>query len=108
MTGIGGDEWLLLTLAGPNGLADPDRLVALSRDVTANTRRGTILDLTGLSLLDAPVLGWMLRLKVKHDGAGRLLRLTGVSAQHRSVLGLRGLSDTFSIYPDVESAKSSP
>lgn len=98
--------WDVLPLADFYGLDDKAELAALSRSVLNNPSLGTIIDLTGLNLLDSVVLSWIIRTKVEHDTAGRQLRLASATRQHLSVLNLRGLADAFPTYPSVESARS--
>ena len=100
------DAWDILILADFYGLAGKQQLGALSRSIQNSPGLGTIIDLTGLNLLDSVILAWIIRTKVEHDAAGRYLRLAGATRQHLTILNLRGLAEAFSKYPDVESARS--
>jgi len=102
------DGWAVVGLVGLYGDSGWQRLDALIPSLADDGPGwiGTIIDLTALTLLDPVVISWILHAKVQLDSRGRKLRLVGVSPQHLSILELRGLADTFTIFPDVDSARS--
>ena len=98
--------WDVISLTGSYGLGGRRELDTLGPPETDIGRSGTIIDLSGLTLMDSVVLSWIVRTRAQLESHGRQLRLAGAARQHLSVLTIGGLDEAFAIYPDVDSARS--